>query len=102
MKNINELSCLILEWGKERGIADGISNKEQLIKFFAEAGELADAVAKNDKEAVKDGIGDVLVTLVFVAYNSGGLGLNKCLEYAYEQIKNRTGKTVNGVFIKDE
>jgi len=65
-----------------------------------EVGELASAVAKDNEDATVDAIGDVLVTIIIL---SAQLELSPwyCLESAYEEIRNRKGKTVDGVFIKE-
>jgi NTP pyrophosphatase (non-canonical NTP hydrolase) len=67
-----------------------------------ELGETAGAIAKNKATAeIMDGIGDTFVTLIILSYQMG-LEPTDCLEAAYNEIKNRKGNTVNGVFIKDE
>ena len=67
---------------------------------MSELGELADAVLKGDHHAQRDGLGDVLVTLVMFAANSG-LTLRGSLQAAWEEIRDRRGTTVNGAFIKE-
>lgn len=64
-------------------------------------GEVARAVLKNNHEDLVDGLGDVLVTLIILA-EIKGVKLEDCLESAYNVIKFRTGKTVDGTFIKNE
>ncbi len=49
---------------------------------------------------LKDAFGDTLVTLIILSAQYD-LQLEDCLEVAYNEIKNRTGKTVGGTFIKD-
>ena len=65
-----------------------------------EAGEICRAVLKNDDEGVIDGIGDCVVVLTNLAELSGNT-IEKCIEHAYNEIKNRTGKMDNGTFKKD-
>jgi NTP pyrophosphatase (non-canonical NTP hydrolase) len=91
----------ILNWAKERNLLDASNRNKQFIKLIEEIGELAQGMAKNDIVQIIDSIGDVQVVLIILAelYN---LDSDKCLESAYETIKNRKGKTVNGIFIKDE
>ena len=60
----------------------------------------ASASCNCDREELIDGIGDVFVTLIILAAQNG-LKPEDCLQSAWDEIKNRTGKTVNGVFIKD-
>ena len=91
----------ILNWAKERNLLDPLNRQKQFIKLIEEIGELAQGMAKNDIVQIIDSIGDVQVVLIILAelYN---LDSDKCLESAYIQIKDRKGKTVNGIFIKDE
>ena len=90
----------VLEWAKQRGLLFPENAKNQFLKTISECGEIADALLKDDQEAIKDGIGDVLVTLTLLA-NVRGLNLKECYQRAYNEIKNRKGKTINGNFIKD-
>lgn len=90
----------VIQWAKERGLVNETNGKNQLLKSFEEMGEVARAVLKEDRPALIDGIGDVLVTLIILA-EINNLSLEMCLAFAYEEIKNRTGKTVDGVFIKN-
>jgi len=95
--NRKELESLIVEWGKEKGI-DSIV--KQTLKTLSEAGELADAVAKQDAGAIIDAIGDIEVCLTILK-DVADLPQDKPLEIAWHEIKNRKGKTVDGVFIKE-
>ena len=87
-------------WSIVRGLHMAESSK-QMLKTLEELGEVADALAKNKPEELKDGIGDVVVTLIILAQQNS-LTLEECLETAYNEIKNREGKMVNGVFVKEE
>jgi NTP pyrophosphatase (non-canonical NTP hydrolase) len=91
----------ILNWANERNLLNPLNRDKQFIKLIEELGELAQGIAKNDIVQIIDSIGDVQVVLIILSelYN---IDSDKCLEAAYETIKNRTGKTVNGIFIKDE
>lgn len=72
----------------------------QICKTVEELGELASAINKNNLEAAKDGIGDTVVTLICISQQLG-LDFNECIEYAYNEIKDRKGKMVNGVWVKE-
>lgn len=96
MNNIEEK---VIAWAKERNITNKENCHKQLVKTYEELGEVSRAVLKNDLPEIKDGIGDVLVTLAIQA-NMHGLTLHECFEAAYNEIKDRKGKTENGVFIK--
>lgn len=110
----------VLDWAKERNIIEGSTAAKQLEKTAAELIELAVAVGRDDmmtelgfgKEPnskllekcstdIADGIGDVLVTLIIVAEQTG-LDIEDCLSLAYNQIKDRKGEMRNGIFHKDE
>ena len=90
----------IIEWAKAKNLINPKNAKTQLLKTFEEMGELAEGILKDDKELIIDAIGDVMVTLIILA-RIKGISLDTCLHYAWHQIKDRTGKTVNGTFIKD-
>ena len=72
----------------------------QICKTVEELGELASAINKNNIEGMKDGIGDTVVTLICISQQLG-LDFNECLEFAYNEIKDRKGKMVKGVFVKE-
>ena len=102
MISFETLETLVLGWARDRKILDNSNSKTQLLKTMSELGELADAIIKQDAKGIKDGIGDVLVTLALVAWMEGGLDLTECLEHAYEEIKDRKGYlNENGVFVKE-
>ena len=74
--------------------------KVQMCKTMEELGELAKAINKGDKEKQMDGIGDTVVTLICISEQLG-LKFNDCLDYAYNEIKDRKGKLINGTFVKE-
>ena len=100
MKTFEELQEAVLEWADERDLLEANPNR-QFLKVVEELGELASAMAKNERENEMDAMGDLFVTLIIL---SRQINLNpvKCLEVAYNMIADRKGKTVDGVFIKDE
>ena len=98
MREMNKLISFVEEWSKAKGLDQAESSK-QFLKVTEEVGEVAAALARNDMYELKDGIGDVVVTLIILAQQNN-LTLEECLEQAYNEIKDRTGKTVNGVFVK--
>lgn len=97
---IDRLTHLILGWAEDRNLIDGSDPKSQLLKTMSELGELADGVNKQRLHEIKDGIGDVYVTLTIIAAQCG-LDMPECIEQAYNDIKDRKGKMVDGVFIKE-
>lgn len=73
----------------------------QFSKTLEEVNELYDGILRGETDEIKDAIGDVLVTLIIQA-QMWGLSAEECLHHAYKQICVRTGKIVNGKFVKDE
>ena len=98
--NFNELIENVIKWAEVRNILQKDNAKNQMLKVIEELGETASAIAKNKPDEIKDGIGDVFVTLIILSKQLG-LHPNECLQQAWNEIKDRTGKTINGVFIKD-
>ena len=91
---------LIREWAKERGLYDKGDVKTQLIKLYEESGELSQAILKNDKAGIIDAIGDSVVVLTNLAHLVG-TDIEDCIGAAYNEISNRTGRMINGTFVKD-
>jgi len=91
---------LIREWAKSRGIYDKGDPKTQLIKLYEESGELSQAILKNDKEGIIDAIGDSVVVLTNLAHLVG-TNIEDCIKSAYDEISNRTGRMINGTFVKN-
>lgn len=89
----------IEQWAKDRGL-DTQDPKIQLSKLMEESGELAKAILKNDKIEQVDAIGDVTIVLIVLSLQLG-LDYKECVKSAYDVIKDRRGKLVNGVFIKE-
>ena len=89
----------IRRWADERGIYAKGDTKTQLIKLYEEAGELAQAVLRDDNEEFIDAIGDCVVVLTNLAH-LGGVRIEDCIESAYDEISNRRGSMVNGSFVK--
>ena len=98
----SETSQNVLKWAKDKGILN--SNDEsvmkQTLKLVSEVGELSDAIIQKDESEIIDAIGDIQVVLTILCCQLG-LNEDECFKTAYNVIKNRTGKTVDGVFIKD-
>ena len=91
----------IREWAKERGIYDKGNSHTQYVKLQEEAGELAKALLNNDRYEIKDAIGDMVVVLTNLAHLEK-LNIEDCIDAAYRTISKRTGKMINGTFVKDE
>jgi len=91
---------LIREWADERGLYENGDPKTQALKLVEEVGEIARAVLKDDIDEVIDGIGDAVVVLTNLA-ELHDVSIEECIASAYGVISKRTGKMVNGTFVKD-
>ena len=91
---------LIRTWADERGLYDKGDTKTQYLKLMEEAGELGRAILKNDQDEFVDAIGDMVVVLTNLA-ELGDTSIEYCTDEAYKVISKRTGKMVNGTFVKD-
>jgi len=92
---------LIRDWAATRGLYDKGNSHTQYVKLQEEAGELAKALLKNDKPEIIDAIGDMVVVLTNLAHLEG-TEIEDCIDSAYVEIAARTGKMINGTFVKDE
>ena len=90
----------IREWANERGLYEKGDPKTQYIKLMEETGEIGRAILKNDTEQIIDGIGDAVVVLTNLA-ELCGVPIEECIQEAYNVISKRTGKMINGTFVKD-
>jgi len=98
------LEQAVIKWHNDRNLIDGSTDQAQLAKLTEEVGELARAMRKEEPLAnyqTADAIGDVLVVLINIA-NRKKLDLRVCLHRAYNEIKDRKGKMVDGIFVKEE
>lgn len=100
---MEELVQKIIDWGEPKGLTQYrkmLESWPQYEKVQEESGEIGRAIAHGDMAQLADGIGDTFVTLVLLA-KQNGLNIQDCVEVAYGEIKDRKGKTINGVFIKE-
>ncbi len=88
----------VVEWHEDRNLIDGATDKDQVLKLIQEVGELSDSVCK--QQDVRDDIGDCLVILINIAARNETT-IEDCLELAYNDIKDRKGKMIDGIFVKD-
>ena len=96
---MNQLIKNVEQWSIDKDLHNGNSDR-QALKFYEEAGEVASALSRGQMDALKDGIGDTVVTLIILAQQHD-MTLQECLQYAYDEIKDRRGETRNGTFIKE-
>lgn len=89
----------IKQWHYDRNLIHGSTDKDQFYKLIEEMLELQKSTMKG--EPVIDDIGDIIVVLINIAERNG-LTIEQCLEHAYNDIKDRKGQMINGIFVKDE
>jgi NTP pyrophosphatase (non-canonical NTP hydrolase) len=95
-----EVEQMVLKWAKDRNILEGSSPTAQVIKLQEELNELKDAIDKSDITEAIDAVGDMLVVLTMIAYFLN-TSLLECYIRAFVEIKDRKGKIVDGIFVKD-
>jgi len=98
MKSLTERK--VIEWATERGLIKEENAPKQFIKLTEEVGELASALLKKDPYETIDAIGDINIVLIILCEQLG-LNMSDCLNSAYNEIKDRKGKLVDGSFIKE-
>ena len=89
----------VVQWHRDRNLIDGSTDKDQVLKIMQELGELSDSVCKG--KDIKDDIGDMLVVMLNIATRNG-VTLSECLARAWDDIKDRKGKMIDGIFVKEE
>jgi len=87
----------IEDWHHARNLIHGATDKDQLAKLIQEVGELSDNICK--QRDVSDDIGDIMVVLINIAVRNG-ISMEHCLEVAYDDIKDRKGTMIDGIFVK--
>jgi NTP pyrophosphatase (non-canonical NTP hydrolase) len=91
---------LIRQWAKDRNLIEGSDIKSQFVKLIEEAGELANAIGKKNDIEFADAIGDMFVVLTIMAAQNR-MHIEDCIDGAWQEIKDRKGKMVDGIFLKD-
>ena len=95
-----EIEGLVDKWAVSRGIHSPFSKAAQIAKLTEEFAELQLAMLNDDEKEIYDALGDMLVVMTNIATNYRE-SLVECYEQAYNQIKDRKGKMVNGTFVKE-
>lgn len=96
---MQEVTCKIKNWAIDRNLHTADPNK-QVLKLGEEFGELCQGMAKGNQELIKDSIGDIFVVLTILSLQLG-YDIEECIAAAYNEIKDRKGKMINGVFVKE-
>lgn len=97
---LTQLKNNIEQWSKDRGL-DTADSSRQFLKLIEEVGELASAMARNQEDLIKDSVGDTFVVLTVLCQQLG-ISFEESVELAWDEIKDRKGKMINGVFVKEE
>ena len=95
---LESLVSQIALWHHDRNLIDGATDKDQICKLIQEVGELSDNVCKG--KDIRDDVGDIIVVLVNILERNK-LRLTDCVQMAYDDIKDRKGKMVDGIFVKE-
>ena len=97
-ESLQTLISKVIQWHHDRNLIEGSSDKDQTLKLLQELGELSDSVCKG--KDIRDDIGDMLVVMLNIVERNG-LNLTQCLERAWIDIKDRKGRMVDGIFVKE-
>ena len=96
---LEKLITKTISWHVDRNLIEGSSDKQQFLKLHEEVTELFESI--DNGTDIRDDVGDIMVVLINMATRNG-YTLAECLEVAYDDIKDRKGKMVNGVFVKEQ
>lgn len=100
-RSFDELIELVGDWAVNKGLVLESNSTRQMLKVVEEVGEVAGALAKGNRDDLIDAIGDSFITLIILSKQMS-IDPDYALGVAYDVIKNRTGRTENGVFIKNK
>ena len=96
---MEQLIGKVEKWFIDRNL-HSLNGAGQLTKLTEEVRELEDAFISEDRAKEIDAVGDIMVVLIGYCLQRN-LSLQMCLESAYEEIKDRKGKVIDGVFVKE-
>ena len=108
--SFEQLQEKVLQWADDKDLLHSESADKQFMKFIEEVFEFKTEfdisfyqgeVSKNYWDNLNLEMGDVFVTLIILCKQLG-LDPLMCLGMSYKKISKRTGKTINGCFIKSE
>ena len=89
----------IRKWASDRGL-DTSDKTKQLLKGVEEYGETVEAFLKGNMNELQDGLGDIFVVITIVAQQNG-FRIEDCIDMAYNEIANRSGKMIEGTYVKE-
>lgn len=90
----------IRQWAEDRNLIDGSTVAKQYNKLLEEVDELHDAIVNKQDDEFVDAVGDCIVVLTIMAAQMG-LKVEGCIEAAYQEIKDRKGRMLDGLFVKE-
>lgn len=96
---MDKITKAIESWAIDKDLQDASPDK-QVMKIGEEFGELCEGMVKGRGTQVIDSIGDIYIALTTLSLQLG-ISMHECIHIAFEEIKGRTGKSINGSFIKD-
>lgn len=96
---IDDLVDKIRQWHHDRNLIEGSTDKDQTLKLLQELGELSDSVCKG--KDIRDDLGDMMVVMINIMERND-LNMVDCLEKAWDDIKDRKGRMVDGIFVKED
>lgn len=117
-RTFDNLRNKVLDWGKSKDLLHEENADKQFMKFVEEVFEFKSEmdyltrIGQSSEEVYSDyeqieaqenmklEMGDIFVTLIILCDQLDIYPID-CLAMAYEKIKDRKGKTINGVFIKE-
>jgi NTP pyrophosphatase (non-canonical NTP hydrolase) len=105
---MKQLEQNVIKWAQERGIFEKATPLTQHDKTIEEVIEIRDGLVRLEFNRFKadyfqqamDGIGDTIVTLIILA-KMLGTDIETCLQMAWDEIKDRKGKMIDGKFVKE-
>ena len=98
LMDLNDLVQAVEKWHEDRNLIDGATDKDQVCKLIQEMGELSDNVCKGND--IRDDLGDMMVVMINIMKRNN-ITLEDCLQVAYNDIKDRKGRMVDGIFVKE-
>jgi NTP pyrophosphatase (non-canonical NTP hydrolase) len=98
--DVTDWQDAIWGWATDRNLIEGSTIEGQLAKLYEEFLELKQAIAKHDSRETQDAIGDMVVVLTVIC-EKFDLSLRYCMSAAFDEIKDRKGRMVNGQFVKE-
>lgn len=91
----------ILQWAMECNLLFAGKPVTQMMKLQEKMGELAYAIARKDKEKQRVAIGQATMVMIVLA-ELCGVNIEEEVEKAYNDIKSRHGRVIDGIFVREE